>query len=54
MKANSTLTNLGRTLVLIGLARKIGLRRGGRLIGLAADAYLAQKALRRRAALHRG
>jgi hypothetical protein len=54
MKLSSSLATLGRTLALIALARKIGVRRGGRLISLVADAYLAQRALRRRAALHRG
>ncbi len=40
---------LGQALALVALARKIGLRRGRRWATLAADAYLAHQAFRRRA-----
>ena len=39
---------LGQALALVALARKIGLRRGVRVAALAADAYLANEAFKRR------
>jgi len=39
---------LGQALALVALARKIGLRRGLRVAALAADAYVANEAFRRR------
>ena len=40
---------LGQALALMALARRIGLRRGFRVAALAADAYLANEAFKRRA-----
>jgi hypothetical protein len=54
LNARKTTTAVGRTLALVALARKIGLRRGRRLAALAADAYLARQAFKHRAARQRG